>query len=57
MSVTLKKNKQLNWEWTTISNQPVTAESSFKKEKAVINEGKDVVCILYFRGQILYSWC
>lgn len=23
----------------------------------VLNEGKDVVCILYFRGQILYYWC
>lgn len=40
--------------------QPVfkkMSESSFKRRKEVINEGKDVVCILYFRGQILYYWC
>ena len=33
------------------------SESSFKRQREVINEGKDVVCILYFRGQILYYWC
>lgn len=33
------------------------SESSFKRQQEVINEGKDVVCILYFRGQILYYWC
>lgn len=64
MFVTLKKNNKRKLGMNNQSNsynQPVLkkkkSESSFKRQQEVINEGKDVVCILYFRGQILYYWC